>query len=424
MYNLLKLYVVLVFLTGCGSTNIKVDGSKKTFDKEDIFILAALRSEELKEYGDSSKIFNDLYESSQKKEYLFRSLKSDLLSKDYTKVINRVNELIEDDLDDSEIIRLKVHALIKLNKLGEATSIALSLVERTKAINDYLMVSDIYVKHKKYDTALKYLESAYIQDYNEKLLDRMSIVLYVNLLRKKDAIAQLETHSRVHGCSKLVCQRLISFYSNDNNINGLLDTYLRLYKIDSSKKVAKKIVQIYGYKKEYINMMDFLQTSSSDDELLFQLYVQSKDYQKASALAYSLYKKNSDIKYLGQSAIFEYESCEDKNNKEMQNRVVKKLEDVIKVAREGVYFNYLGYILIDHSINIKKGIEYIDEALKLEPNSIYYLDSLAWGYYKLGDCVKAKKLMDKVENMQGGNNKEVIKHINIINKCMKDNKRK
>ena len=85
--------------------------------------------------------------------------------------------------------------------------------------------------------------------------------------------------------------------------------------------------------------------------------------------------------------------------------------------------NYLGYILIDHGIDLNNGIKYVDMALKLEPTSIYYLDSKAWGYYKLGKCEKAKKIIDKVIKLDNSNNTEVKSHFNSITKCMKKRKR-
>ena len=412
--------MIIILYAGCASKQpSEVKGYEKAFDKEDIYILIGLRSEQLKDYNTSSNIFNTLYTKTEKKEYLYRSLRSDLAANKSEKVIRRVDELSGKKIDDFELIQIKIIALIKQDKLVQAKELALRLVQKSKAIDDYLLVSEIYVKLKEFNTAVKYLESAYIKDYNEKILDRMSIVLYVNLQRKKDAIAQLETHSRIHGCSKMICSRLIGFYSNDNNIDGLLSTYLRLYKIDSNKDIAKKIVQIYGYKKDYLKMIDFLQESKIDDEMLLQLYIQSKNYKKASPLAKEIYNSGGDITYLGQSAIFEYESSDDKNDKIMQKSVVKKLKEVINIRKDGIYLNYLGYLLIDHEIDVKKGIEYVQEALILEPNSIYYLDSLAWGYYKLKECQKAKDIIDRVANMDGSSNEEVVKHIEIINKCQK-----
>ena len=422
MFSIIKLFIplaLLIILGGCGakpSTPIK--GHEKAFEKEDIYILIGLRSEQREDYVTSSNIFNDLYKKTEKKEYLYRSLKNDLAANINDKVVMRIDKLFEKKIDDSILRRIKIIALIKQGKFLEAKELGLELVQKTKVIDDYLLVSEIYIKLKEFDTAVKYLESAYIKDYNEKILDKMSIVLYVNLQRQKDAIAQLETHSRIHGCSKMICTRLIGFYSNDNNIDGLLSTYLRLYKIDSSKEIAKKIVQIYGYKKDYIKMIDFLDESGTNDELLLQLYIQFKDYKKAFPLADEIYNNGGDITYLGQSAIFEYESSVDKSDKEMHTRVIKKLQEVISIRKEGIYLNYLGYLLIDHEIDIKKGIKYIEEALISNPNSIFYLDSLAWGYYKLKECQKAKDIIDRVINMDGSSNDEVVKHIEVINRCL------
>lgn len=429
MFNMMKLFISIVFLiiiTGCASTqqSTQVKGYEKVFDNEDIYILTALRAEQLSEYDASSSIFNTLYEKTTKNEYLYRSLQNDLAADANQKVINRIDEILNNTLNDFALVRLKILALIKQDRLTEAKELAIALVEKSKEIDDYLLVSEILVKLKEFNTAVKYLESAYIQDYDEKILDKMSIVLYVNLQRKKDAIAQLETHSRIYGCSKQICSRLIGFYSDENNIDGLLSTYLRLYKIDSNKDIANKIVQIYGYKKDYISMAEFLEKNKTDDELLLQLYVQVKNYKKAAPLANELYKFNGDPSYLGQSAIFEYEGSDDKNDKNMHNSVIKKLKDVLEITNEGIYLNYLGYILIDHDIDIKKGIKYIKEALKIEPNSIYYLDSLAWGYYKLGECEKAKKIMERVVNMDGSSNPEVVNHIKMIKKCKKSKKGK
>ena len=344
--------------------------------------------------------------------------------KNNQKVINKVNEISDGKFDDYTLIRIKIVAMMQMYKLEEAKNIALELVKVSTEVGDYLLVSDIYVKQKKFDTAVKYLESAYIKDYNEEILDKMSIVLYVNLQRKKDAIAQLETHTRVHGCSKLICKRLLGFYSNENNIDGLLSTYLRLYQIDKSNEIADRIVQIYGYKKDYLSLVDFLEKSGSDDMTLLQYYSSTKNYKKASLLADKLYLKTSEIDYLGQSAIFEYESFKDKNNQKRVQNIISKLEKVLRAKEDTLYFNYLGYLLIDHEIDISKGMKYIKRALKLDPNSSYYLDSLAWGYYKLGECKKAKKIMDRVVKMDGGDDKEVLSHVQSIERCIKNKKGK
>ncbi|MCK9473372.1 hypothetical protein [Sulfurimonas sp.] len=428
MYNFLKssFFVAAIMLLG-GCSFVKspeVKGSQKVFEEEDLYILSALALEDSGDHNNSSNIFNTLYLKTGKNEYLYRSLRNDLAANQNERVISRADEISGDKIEDFELIRIKIIALIRAEKLVEAKELAIRLVASSNSENDYLLLSDIYVKLKQYDTALKYLEGAYIKDYNEKILEKIAVVLYVNLERKKDAIAQLETHSRIHGCSKFICTKLIGFYSNDNNVDGLLSTYLRLYKIDPHNDIGEKIVQIYGYKKEYLKMIEFLEENKINNEILFQLYIQTKKYKKAVSIAKELYEDSGDITYLAQSAIFEYESSENKSDKAMHKSVVAKLQEVIKTNRDGMYLNYLGYLLIDHDIDVKKGIAYIKEALKGEPNSIYYLDSLAWGYYKLGDCQRAAKIMKKVQNSDGSSNEDVLKHIEAIKECVKNKKGK
>jgi len=415
---ILSLSLILLF-SGCFAKfeDVEVNPSEKVFEEEDAFILFALRAEELKQHDEASSIFSTLYEKSNKKEYLYASLQNDLYAQKYERVIERVDAQIGQEINDFKLIRMKIIALIGDEKLEEARVLSLALVEKSKEVDDYILVSEIYVKQKKYDTALKYLESAYTKDYNEKILDKMSIILYVNLQRNRDAIAQLETHARMHGCSKIICTRLIGFYSNENNIDGLLSIYLRFYKLEKNDDIAKKIVQIYVYKKDYVKLMSFLQDSGVDDDLLLQVYINSKNYSQAADLAKKLYEERGDLNYLAQSAIFEYEGHKDKNNKKMLSSVVDKLKEALAVDKKALYLNYLGYLLIDHSIDIKEGMAYVKEALKIEPNSAYYLDSLAWGYYKLGNCTRAYKIISKVVKLEGGDDIEVVKHFEAIKKC-------
>jgi hypothetical protein len=98
---------------GCGakhSTGVK--GHEKTFNKEDIYILIGLRAEQLKDYNASSNIFSTLYEKTDKKEYLYRSLRNDLVANKNEKVIKRVDKLSKKIIDDFALMRIKIIALV------------------------------------------------------------------------------------------------------------------------------------------------------------------------------------------------------------------------------------------------------------------------------------------------------------------------
>jgi len=425
MIKITLLVFVSLFFAACNlSEPTPTKANEKAFAEEDAYILFALRAEQVKDHKSAAILFETLYEKSDKKEYLYRSLENDLVAKNYDKLITRVDKLSLEEEYDAHLVRLKVVSLFELNRLDSAILLSVTLAATTKEPRDYLLTSDIYVKRQEFDLAVRYLESAYAKEHNEQILDKMSIVLYVNLGKKKEAIAHLETHSRMLGCSRVICMRLAAFYSNDNNIEGLLSTYLRLYNVSKDEEVADKIIKIYTYKRDYLNLMDFLESSRSDDEALLQLYSSSKNYAKAFPLADELYAKTSELDYLGQSAIFEYENAKDRNDKKLLESVVSKLERVSSQTKELIYLNYLGYILIDHELDVKRGMTYIDEVLKQQPDSAFYLDSKAWGYYKLGQCKKADKLMKRVVKLEGGDDPEVLSHVKAIKKCLKKKKGK
>ncbi len=420
MIKVISLITLLLTLSSCIlNTPHPVVSNEKTFELEDMYIVFALRAEQLHDYKTASNFFNILYQKSKKKEYFYRSIQNDLLAKKYNKVIQRVDTLSKDTVFDVTLARFKVIALFEQNRLDEAIKLSVVLAAKTKIPNDYLLTSDIYTKRKEFDLAVRYLESAYEKEHNEKILDKMSIILYINLDKKKEAIAYLETHSRMMGCSELICHRLAAFYSNDNNVEGLLSTYLRLYKYKKDESIAKKIIQTYTYKGDYLSLISFLEESGSDDEVLLQLYVFLKKYEKAYKLADKLYEESGDIDYLGQSAIYEYEINGVHTIQKVVQKVIEKLKHVVVMKKDAKYLNYLGYIMIEHDIDVEDGLHFVDDALVIKPESVYYLDSRAWGYYKLGQCKKAKQIITKVLTLEGGDDPEVLGHKKIIDRCVK-----
>ena len=108
----------------------------------------------------------------------------------------------------------------------------------------------------------------------------------------------------------------------------------------------------------------------------------------------------------------------------MLRRVVKKLKKAVQADPDPLLLNYLGYLLIDNDVDPKTGIRYVKRALKAEPDSPFYLDSLAWGYYKLGQCKKAEAVMKKtLKAMNGEQDDELDRHVKAIGECQKNKHR-
>jgi len=423
MYKkLVFLIVASIVLIGCSATQPQVASpGEKTFEQEDTYILFALRAEQIKNNKVAGELFLKLYNKSGKKEYLYRALQNLFVAKEYQSMIDSIQSVTTNPLeDDLKLARYEVFALYGKGELVAAEKLSKMVAQKSKSVDDYILTSDILMKEGKNDLALKYLEGAYVQEYNEKILDKIAIILYVNLHRKKDAIAELESHVKIHGCSELTCKALLRIYSNENDVDALLRTYKRMYAMQPNEQVAKKIIQIYAYKREFVKLMIFLEESKADDTILLELYKTAKDYVKAQKLALHLYNKTDSIDYLGQAAIYEYEANKENLSRKTLNDVIEKLTKVVDATHEPLYMNYLGYILIDHEIDVPRGIQYIKDVLQIQPDSGYYIDSLAWGYYKLGRCFKAYELIKKVRKLKGGDDPEVLAHEKIIRDCVKN----
>ncbi len=47
-------------------------------------------------------------------------------------------------------------------------------------------------------------------------------IMYVYLDEKKEAINLLEAYTKVNDCNNLVCSKLLSFYQEEKNIDGVI----------------------------------------------------------------------------------------------------------------------------------------------------------------------------------------------------------
>ncbi len=421
MIKVLLVSLSVLFFIGCSmhqQIDFNRDSYKKAFEQEDTYILYALYAEERKEYSAAAGFFEMLYRNSGKDEYKYRELTNYSLAGDYKALLKKSALYEEENPHDFKVRRYEVLGLIATGNFALAKEKALALVQESEQTEDYLLVSQIYIKEKHYDTAIKYLESAYAINYDEAILEQMAVILYVNLDRKADAIAQLETHSRLRSCSKRICMRLGSFYSQENNLEGMLSTYLRLYDNEPNDEIGDAIIRIYTYQKDETQLFRFLEKSRMRDPLLLQIYIEKKLYAKAASLAKELYKKKGEVSYLGQSAIFSYESAADRSDASMLQEVIKNLKKVVAEQATPLFLNYLGYLMVDHNVDVKEGISYINRALELEPESAFYLDSLAWGYYRQNRCNEALMIMKKVTQELGDKDEEIKMHLDAIHKCL------
>ena len=61
--------------------------------------------------------------------------------------------------------------------------------------------------------------------------------------------------------------------------------------------------------------------------------------------------------------------------------------------------NYLGYSWIDFGKNLKEAQNFIKKAILLRPNDGYFVDSLGWSYYRLGNYDKAVETLEEAVSL-------------------------
>lgn len=74
--------------------------------------------------------------------------------------------------------------------------------------------------------------------------------------------------------------------------------------------------------------------------------------------------------------------------------------------------NALGYTLTDRTDRHDEALELINKALELRPNDPYYLDSLGWVYYRMGDLEKAEYYLREAVAIQ--TDAEFVAHLGEV----------
>jgi Flp pilus assembly protein TadD len=81
--------------------------------------------------------------------------------------------------------------------------------------------------------------------------------------------------------------------------------------------------------------------------------------------------------------------------------------------RNGQALNFLGYLYADYKVNVDRAVPLIEQALALDPDNPYYIDSLGWAYYRLGRLEDARGQLERAIAL-GGDEPEVLEHLGDV----------
>ena len=391
--------------------------SVKSIKNEDDLIIKAIWYAQQGDYKRSNAYYAKLYELTHNDEYLLKELSTAVEGGFISNDLSKLEAYALKHPDNVDIQRLLISSYLKEKKFDKAKASAQQLISKSKKPGDLVLAANPYSYTGDFPEAVKLLQEAYDKTFNEDVLLNITTIL-ANYMGEVDrTIDLLEKHRASQGCSEKICLQLLDIYLQQRKIDKVSQLYQALYASTRKKVYGEKLVETYLFKKEYKKSIELLKTDYKNNELLYAIYIEMKAYEKANALAHTLLKETKNPKWYAESAMAIYEGASDKKNRAMLSEVVTQFENAFaKGIENSVYLNYYGYTLIDNDIDVNKGIKSIQKALLKEKDNTYYLDSLAWGYYKSDRCDEAYEIMKKVVDVEGLKEKELVEHWSAIQK--------
>jgi len=386
---------------------------------EDELIVRGILYDEYKAYENSYQVYKKLFDETGAEVYLFKEATSSLLARKY--IVESIDRLKKWDVthpDNIEVRRLLIPLYLTIRQVKNAKVEAEFLLEQSTTPMDLDLASNSFLYAGEFKRALELLSKIYETIPRESILLRMAEIMDEYTNERTKAIQLLETHRRMNIVSQDVYVKLLLLYQKEKDIDGILGTYKALYEEDRDVEFLAKIVDAYLYKRDIDGAIGFLEKDERKNELLYQLYKIKKDFTKAITLVDTFYEEDKNAKWIAEKGVLIFENSEDKNDKKMIGEVLSHFEKAIALGNDdSIYLNYYGYTLIDKEVDVKKGMQIIEDALVQQPNNTYYLDSLAWGHYKKRECSKAYLLMKRVVEEEGLEEQEIIDHWHAIKQC-------
>jgi tetratricopeptide (TPR) repeat protein len=344
--------------------------------------------------------------------------------KDYELVRTQVLKYYLNNIKQEELIlRLYTFALFKLDIQKEAVDNGEKLIKLFPNDINYELLGSIYLDQKNSLKAYEFFEKAFEMNKSVNTFFNLTNILYYNLSKKEEAINKIEQYILLNGHDFNLSIQLLTFYEKEQKIEKIVPFLKEMYnEYKSNNEIMSlnktKILLVKYLAKDCVSTaIDFLEQNKEEDEVLLSLYKITNQPQKIYDLLEVLYLKSNNIDYLAQQAIIQFEMSEDK--KKVLNEVVMKFDRVLYNSDNHIYQNYLAYILIDYDLNVRRGVSLVKKALEKDPKNIAFLDTLAWGEYKLKNCKEAFNQMKKVIDEVGLDDEEIRTHWQKIKECKK-----
>jgi len=268
----------------------------------------------------------------------------------------------------SELIKI----LLKQNKTKEAFPLLKLAVQNPKATpEDFLFMARLYKENQNLDSSAYYYKKA-----TDRMNGNMAVLYeYAQLLEFLQNLPELR---RVYD---------ILLVELDYPPR-LLEKQILLYHIVGASDSATAALLGEAFS---ANGIAYAEYGYFQAEILSSL----KKYNEANEVLLTIYYMHPSKEFKSKIAL------RIAHNYELMDSItvaVVWLEQLLAQDTENhTAMNNLGYILIDRNIDAKRGLSLVEKALTYSPEEYSYLDSKAWGLYKIGKYEEALKIFEKLE---------------------------
>lgn len=371
--------------------------------------------------------------------------------KDYPKAEEAYRKAVDEEPEEASHRHGLGQALMAEDKYAEALEQFKKLSEMEPGTADnYLRMSELYRRLGRLDQAeAALLHAKQLAPGNLEILFNEAL-LYEDQGRFDDAVkvlsdaiagmkAQTSESSSNGGSSNalgILYEQLGRAYREAQNYPAAIDTYREMAKLGPDSKSRAQMLLIDTYREDrdidraIAETKKALADSPKDSNLivtLAMLYGEKRQPDDATKLLQPLLQGNdSDVQIYVDIAQVEqrgreYSQAEESAQKAEQMASTSADKEMVWFMLGATYerekkfdlaeqefrkvldqnpnnaavLNYYGYMLADRGIRLDEATSLIQRAVKQEPNSGAYLDSLGWAYYKQNKLAEAEEYLRK-----------------------------
>lgn len=396
------------------SPKIKQFKAQSSGFNEDKYILEALDAIDSKDDKKALESYKILYQNTKKIEYLKEQIFALMRlenHKDALATIKEFEAIIPNDLDI-----LKAKAYLVRGDLEATIAIWRRILQLEDSVFNNSFIATLYYTKKDFKNARAHLIRAYQIDGNDETL---LVLASLDLERKKfgDSLPLIKAHFKDE-LNERFALLLLNIASKINELDEIEPLFAYYFAKKQSKINATNLAKLYYEKKDYGKVIDLAKKFDFDKALLIDIYLAQKDYKNAKIEAQKAYNRTKDSYYLGIMAIVDFEAQDAEGKAKIAPQVIESLKRALKDEPNHIFYNYVGYLMIDYDINVAEGVGFVEQALRAVPENPAYLDSLAWGHFKSNKCEQAKAVMEKIPRDILLKEREMVEHLEAIDKCV------